>query len=111
MGKMIDISFEGINFSKMIFIISDKYVEISDNINKSLVRGTTGLYGKGMYTNKERTVLLCIVNRNEVSKIRKIVDEIDKNAFIIISNAREVFGKGFKGENNILEEKILLKKY
>ena len=106
MGKMIDISFEGINFSKMIFIISDKYVEISNNINKSLVRGTTGLYGKGMYTNKERTVLLCIVNRNEVSKIRKIVDEIDKNAFIIISNAREVFGKGFKGENNILEEKI-----
>ena len=96
MGKMIDISFEGINFSKMIFIISDKYGEISDNINKSLVRGTTGLYGKGMYTNKERTILLCVVNRNEVSKIRKIVDEVDKNAFIVISNAREVYGLGFK---------------
>ena len=106
MGKMIDISFEGINFSKMIFIISDKYGEISDNINKSLVRGTTGLYGKGMYTNKERTILLCVVNRNEVSKIRKIVDEVDKNAFIVISNAREVFGKGFK-EYNAIEGTIL----
>lgn len=108
MGKMIDISFEGINFSKMIFIISDKYGEISDNINKSLVRGTTGLYGKGMYTNKERTILLCVVNRNEVSKIRKIVDEVDKNAFIVISNAREVFGKGFK-EYNAIEGTILEK--
>lgn len=110
MGKMIDISFEGINFSKMIFIISDKFLEISNNINEDLGRGTTGLYGKGMYTNKERTILLCIANRSEVAKIRKIVDKVDKNAFIIISNAREVFGKGFKGENNSLEEMIVDKK-
>ena len=110
MGKIIDISFEGINFSKMIFIISDKFLEISNNINEDLRRGTTGLYGKGMYTNKERTVLLCIANRSEVAKIRKIVEKIDKNAFIIISNAREVFGKGFKGENNTLEEMVIDKK-
>lgn len=106
MGKMIDISFEGINFSKMIIIISDKYDQISDSINKVLVRGTTGLYGKGMYTNKERTILLCVVNRNEVSKIRKIVDEVDKNAFIVISNAREVFGKGFKEGSDIVENNL-----
>lgn len=107
MGKIIDISFEGINFSKMIFIISDKFLEISNDINEDLRRGTTGLYGKGMYTNKERTILLCIANRSEVAKIRKIVEKIDKNAFIIISNAREVFGKGFKGENNTLEEMVI----
>ncbi len=106
MGKMIDISFEGINFSKMIVIISDKYDQISDSINKVLARGTTGLYGKGMYTNKERTILLCVVNRNEVSKIRKIVDEVDKNAFIVISNAREVFGKGFKEGSDIVENNL-----
>ena len=106
MGKMIDISFEGINFSKMIIIISDKYDQISDSINKVLARGTTGLYGKGMYTNKERTILLCVVNRNEVSKIRKIVDEVDKNAFIVISNAREVFGKGFKEGSDIVENNL-----
>ena len=106
MGKMIDISFEGINFSKMIFIISDKYDQISDSINKVLARGTTGLYGKGMYTNKERTILLCVVNRNEVSKIRKIVDEVDKNAFIVIYNVREVFGKGFKEGSDIVENNL-----
>ena len=59
-----------------------------------------------MYTNKERTILLCVVNINEVSKIRKIVDEVDKNAFIVISNAREVFGKGFKEGSDIVENNL-----
>ena len=49
-----------------------------------------------MYTNDEKMLLLCIVGRNEVAEIRKIVNEIDPKAFLIISNAREVVGKGFK---------------
>lgn len=57
-----------------------------------------GLYGKGMYTNEDKTVLLCVASRNEVFTIRTIVENIDSNAFIIIANAREVFGKGFKEE-------------
>ena len=54
MGKMIDIVFEGIGFSKMIFIISDKYDEISKRIGETIKRGTTGIYSKGMYTNKKK---------------------------------------------------------
>lgn len=49
-GKMIDIIFEGINFSKMIYIISEKYQEISNTINIEFKRGVTGVYSKGMYT-------------------------------------------------------------
>jgi len=49
-----------------------------------------------MYKNEEKNVLMCVVSRSEVREIRQIVNTIDKNAFVVISNAREVFGEGFK---------------
>ncbi len=96
MGKVIDIFFEGINFSKMIYIISDKYFEISERIGKEVLRGVTGIKSKGMYTNKEKMMLMCVAPRREIVQIRQIVNEIDSKAFIIIEDAREVYGKGFK---------------
>lgn len=96
MGKVIDIIFEGIDFSKMMFIISDKYIEISNEIGNKISRGTTGIYSKGMYTNKEKTMLMCIASRGEVIKIRQIANRVDPKSFIVISNVREVYGKGFK---------------
>ena len=101
MGKMIDIVFEGIGFSKMIFIVSDKYEEISKKIGNAIKRGTTGIYSKGMYTNKEKMMVMCIASRGEVIKIRQIANEIDKSSFIVISNVREVFGNGFKRQKTI----------
>lgn len=95
MGKIVDIFFEGINFSKIIYIISDKYEEISKIIGEEIKRGSTMLYGKGMYKKKEKNVLMCVASRGEVRQIRKIINNIDSNAFVVISNAREVFGEGF----------------
>lgn len=96
MGKVIDLFFEGIDFAKMMIIISPKYQEISNEISKEIKRGTTSIYGKGMYSKEEKQLLLCVASRGEVRDIRKIVNQIDKNAFLIITNAREVYGKGFK---------------
>lgn len=96
MGKMIDIVFEGIYFKKQMFIISNKNNKISEVINKEIRRGTTGLYGRGMYNGEDKIVLLCVVSRPEVIKIIDIVKRIDGEAFVIINNAREVIGKGFK---------------
>ena len=96
MGKVMDISLEGINFAKMIYIISEKNNEISKIIGKDIGRGTTLLYGKGMYKGEEKNVLLCIASRNETAQINQIIKKVDKHAFTIISNAREVIGKGFK---------------
>ena len=96
MGKMIDIVFEGTNFSKMVYIISKENERISNKINKEVKRGTTGLYGKGMYKDDDMTVLMCVAGRNEVVKIIQIVKKIDKRAFVIVSNVREVIGNGFK---------------
>ncbi len=96
MGKVIDLFFEGIDFAKMIIIISPKYQEISDEIIKKIRRGTTAIYGKGMYKEEEKKLLLCVASRGEVREIRKIIKQIDKKAFLIITNAREVYGEGFK---------------
>lgn len=96
MGKMIDIVFEGIYFTKTMFIISKKYMEIAEIIGREVNRGSTGIYAKGMYTNEEKMMLWCVASRGEVAEIRKIVDQVDDKAFIVISSAREAWGKGFK---------------
>lgn len=96
MGKIIDILFEGIYFTKLILIISDKNEEIAKEIGEKLQRGTTGLYGKGMYTNNEKLVLMCAVARGDISKVKIIARKIDPRSFIIITNSREVVGLGFK---------------
>ncbi|MBR6034403.1 MAG: YitT family protein [Clostridia bacterium] len=96
MGKAIDVLLEGIYFTKVIYVVSDRYKEIANRIENEVSRGITGIYAKGMYTNKDKMLLLCVAGRNEVTQIRKIVKSIDRRAFLIISNAREVFGKGFK---------------
>lgn len=97
-GKMIDIVFEGVYFTKLLFIISDKNEDISEGIKNEIKRGVTGLYGKGMYSDKEKLVLICAVSRGDIHKIKDLARKIDKRSFIIVANAREVLGKGFKEE-------------
>lgn len=99
LGKVLDIFFEGIDFAKMFLVISPKYNEISDTINKEIRRGTTVIYGRGMYKKEDKKILLCVVSRGEVRQIMTIIKSIDRQAFIIITNAREVFGEGFKESN------------
>ena len=96
MGLMIDVVFEGIFFSKLIFIISDKNEIISKEIQTKISRGITGLYGKGMYKNKEKLILMCAVGRRDIANIKKLIKNIDKDAFVVVTNSREVLGAGFK---------------
>ena len=96
MGKMIDILFEGIYFTKMMFIVSNKYKEIAQEIGKKLDRGSTAIYAKGTYTKEKKMMLWCVASRAEVVKIKEIAQKIDPKAFIVISSAREAWGKGFK---------------
>lgn len=98
MGKIIDILFEGIYFTKLIYIVSEKSEEIAKEIGKNIGRGTTGIYGKGMYTNKDKLILMCAVTRKDIAKAIQIIRKIDKKSFVIITNSREVLGLGFKNE-------------
>ena len=95
-GKMIDIVFEGIYFTKTMFIVSNKYKEIAQEIGKKLDRGSTAIYAKGMYTRERKMILWCVASRGEVAKIKDIAQGIDPKAFIVISSAREAWGKGFR---------------
>ena len=96
MGKMIDVVFEGIYFTKNMFIVSNKYKEIAKEIGDKLNRGTTGIYAKGMYTRERKMMLWCVASRNEVAVIKDIAKRIDPASFIVISIAREAWGKGFR---------------
>ena len=98
MGKMIDIVFEGVNFTKMMLIVSNKYKEIAKEVGEKLQRGSTGIYAKGMYTKEKKMMLFCVGARNEVARIKQIAVKIDPKAFVVIANARETWGKGFKRE-------------
>ena len=96
MGKMIDIVFEGVNFTKVLFIISDKYDEIANIIGNDVQRGSTAIYAKGMHSNKNKMMLFCVGSRKEIIRIKKIATNVDNKAFIVIFNAREAWGQGFK---------------
>lgn len=96
MGKIIDILFEGIYFTKLIYIVSEKAEEIAKEIGSTIGRGTTGIYGKGMYTNSDKLILMCAVTRKDLGNTIQIIRRIDKRSFVIITNSREVLGLGFK---------------
>jgi len=95
-SKIIDTILEGITFSKAVFIISDHSAEIADKILTDLERGVTALKGRGMYTGNDKSVLLCVLHRGQLPFLKDIVKSIDENAFIILTDVREVLGEGFK---------------
>ena len=98
MGKIIDVIFEGIYFTKLLFIVSEKNEEIAKEVGEKIQRGATGILGKGMYTGEDKLILMCAASRGDIARIKNIARKIDRNSFIIIANAREVVGKGFKKE-------------
>ncbi len=93
--KVADFIVEGLNYAKSFQIVTDYPEEISSEIFEKLGRGVTSLKGKGMYTGRDKDILLCVVNRAQVSKLKEIVYEIDNKAFIMVSTIHEVLGEGF----------------
>lgn len=86
----------GMDNAKVAYIISDKNQEISEAIVKDLDRGVTILHGKGAYTGAEKDVLMCAFKQREIATIKAAVKGIDPAAFVIVCNAHEVLGEGFR---------------
>jgi uncharacterized membrane-anchored protein YitT (DUF2179 family) len=97
-ARIIDVVVIGINYSKAAYIISLQSGRISSRIMDELSRGVTELKGRGMFTGMDRPVLLCVLRRRDVPLMKKIVLEEDPEAFIFISDEREVLGEGFSFE-------------
>ena len=94
--KVSDGLIEGLKFSKTAYIITGKPDEISNMIINDLDRGVTGINAKGMYSGQDKLMLFCVVNKKEIVMLKEKVDEIDPAAFVIVTDAREVHGEGFK---------------
>ncbi len=101
-GKVVDVVIEGISYDKTLFIISDKHHEIRDKIINDIHRGGTFIKGEGMYNGSEKTIIFTVVNRRELSMLQGYINEIDPKAFLIVADANEVLGDGFKS----LREKV-----
>lgn len=93
--KIISSVLEGGHAAKAAFIISDKPVEIANEIMEKLPRGSTGLKAKGMYSEKEKEMLFVVLSQKQLPELREIIKGIDPNAFITIADVREVLGEGF----------------
>ena len=98
-SRMIDLILYGMSQSKMCHIISEHSEEIQTEIVKSLHRGVTMLKGTGAYSGQDKQVLLCVVKRQQIVEIKKIIKSIDQKAFVVVTDARDVFGKGFENIN------------
>ncbi len=89
----------GMNTARMAYIISDKYEELSHAINQDLARGVTILHGEGAWSRQEKRVLLCAFKRQQIVTLKRMIKEIDPNAFLIVCKANEVLGDGFQSMN------------
>lgn len=94
--KTIDVIQDGVDKAKAMMIISDKSSEIKEEIMKQTGRGITVINAKGGYTNNDKEVLYCIIGRYEVTTVKRIVKNIDRKAFVSITEVSEVLGEGFK---------------
>jgi uncharacterized membrane-anchored protein YitT (DUF2179 family) len=94
-GRAIDMTLEGADYNKALFIISKKNKEIRDKILFDLERGGTFLNGRGMFTDDEKQVIFCVASRREVAILEEFISHEDPDAFITIMDTKEILGEGF----------------
>lgn len=96
---IMDVILYGSDKGKLIYVVTNHPEEICKGIAKNLKRGVTVVSAKGGYTGLERTLLLCTVRRHEVSALYEIINKYDEKSFIIVADAGEIIGEGFKNIN------------
>lgn len=91
----------GGNSAKMVYIITEKekYERITQRLLNEVDTGATIIDAQGAYTREDKIMLLCVVKSFMCPRLRDVIKEEDKNAFMIISSAKEIYGKGYKDQN------------
>jgi uncharacterized membrane-anchored protein YitT (DUF2179 family) len=95
-GRAIDITLDGADYNKALFIISKKHQQIRDKILFDLDRGGTYLNGKGMFTDEDKQVIFTVASRREVAILEEFISHEDPEAFITIMDTKEILGEGFQ---------------
>ena len=81
--------------AKSVYILSDRAQDIAALVIRDFSRGVTGVYSRGVYSERDRMMLLCVVSPKELPRLIRAIRRLDEAAFIIISDVREVVGEGF----------------
>ncbi len=102
-STVLDIVLYGRDEAKLIYIISDKYDEITQKLLEDLDIGVTHVRGVGAYSGKEKNVIMCVVKKHVAPKVEDVIKQEDHLAFMIVTSATEIFGEGYK---NLLAERL-----
>ncbi|MCK6257496.1 YitT family protein [Fictibacillus sp. WQ 8-8] len=94
-ARVIDFMQEGAYAGKAAMIISEKNTEIAALIMKELDRGATLLSAKGSFTGSQKEVLYCVFARNEIVRLKQVIERVDPHAFVTVNDVHEVLGEGF----------------
>lgn len=94
-SRVIDAVMMGFSGNKACFIMTSRWEEITKRLMEEVGRGVTHLEAKGAYTGTQQPVVLCVVARQEIMSVKRIVEEEDEKAFMFISEAHEALGEGF----------------
>lgn len=94
-SRITDGMLEGVKFAKQAFIITEQVEQVVEAVMTKMDRGITGLRAVGMYSKQEKTMLYCVVDKKEIVTLKEIVHHADKEAFMVVTDAREVVGEGF----------------
>ena len=86
---------EGPSYARAVWVVSERSEEIARVLLQELGRGVTAFSAAGKDTEKEREVLFCVFSKKEVHSVKSIIMNIDKKAFFVVTDIREVLGKGF----------------
>lgn len=110
-SKILNFVMEGYNPKKAIMVVSNKHDEIAEEIMKRVDRGITVLKGYGYYSKAEKEVLYVVINRIQLIKVQRIINEIDSNAFVTVTGIQQVLGEGFTfnldQSHNIEENEVI----
>lgn len=100
-SRVIDFVIEGAQSGKALTVVSTKHNEIIEEIHRKLDRGTTLLEARGGFTGEIRPVIYCVVAREEVVQVQRIIHDVDASAFVTINHVHEVLGEGFTYDDQL----------
>ncbi len=95
-STVLDMVLYGKDNAKLVYIITDAPEAVSNRLMKEVETGLTVLHGEGAYTKKDKKVLMCVLHDHQYPRLRDIVKQEDKHAFLIVTKATEIFGEGYK---------------
>jgi len=86
----------GFDSAKMIYIVSEKNEVITDRLLKELDVGATLVHSHGAYTGRNQPIIMCVLKKHQLPRAKEVIRDEDKNAFLIVTNATEILGEGYK---------------